>query len=977
MALKTPKKIRLINAPSVNYKALNTLKKNIQSIERLAVKIFTAKKNQEERDRQRVNRENRRQRENKIERTKEGVLKQLKNSVPRGTRAIDAILNFLVFTFFGWVTTKLMPVIPKLLNLFRLLKPAGDVFSFIVMGLIDGFASFVNIGYKTWDNLNQSVSKIKKYKVRETFTESYNALKGVIDGTTALINRIFKDPNENDETPVPKPQVEGRAGGGNVGVTRESVPVNRPITRTTEIQKPRPKKPRNKQQIPAPHPGKDVGGETAIRKFYRSPKVGAVGLLKFLGKKKNKPLTKTPIDAISNVSKILRSKNVLFGDLASVGSDIAVGQKPNPAIYKNTAKDVVYLAQFLADKHESRLKEALIGMADGGRVIPPSVMGISDKANVIDLVAVIIQKSVEDRVNNALRELKTRMNFDKNEKDDTGDGMEPGPGGRAPRGTAGGSYGGFAPTGLEKQIYEYLINEKKMNDNQALGLLANISRESKFDLQAVGDHGQSFGLFQWYRERAEAMKRKVPDWRTNWKGQIDYALSEPKNLSMVEPGLYASTSFSSSQAAADWWATKFERPSDLSGASSMHGEYLKNVPRSSTGAVKFREAEMPSTDGLRVEGGILPSKYMSRITSRVGMRWGREHKGNDYSGSGVNNELISAASPGIVEYAGWDVGGRGGNIVVVKHNDGTITKYFHLAHGSIKVKTGQTISIGAVLGRVGNTGGSTGTHLHFEVWKNGKHMKQPELYADSYFRFGGNVRPAEVQKLAKSKGKEGYINYKGEFVEIKWTPEQKNRYEKESKERSSSLSGVSLTQVMEQIRNLNLDNNQLVVQNVGRVLIKKNQQGTLIKEYYDTNNNKIDSDDFYRRIRDLKDGLKSRILKPTESPQASVEKNNSNSPVATNPKNNKTVAGKPPEKGNWMDSVTQGVTKFFTGKRAGGFIGNIPNTPPGYTSYENYSNRVVVAIQPVMLQNTTDQPQQLMPVPFPMPTSVNSTNSFR
>ena len=81
----------------------------------------------------------------------------------------------------------------------------------------------------------------------------------------------------------------------------------------------------------------------------------------------------------------------------------------------------------------------------------------------------------------------------------------------------------------QKEIYNYLIN-KGLSHNHALGMLANIKAESSFDTGAVGDGGKSFGLFQHYDERRDALlkfieeKYENKDWKTNWKAQIDFAL---------------------------------------------------------------------------------------------------------------------------------------------------------------------------------------------------------------------------------------------------------------------------------------------------------------------------------------------------------------------------------------------------------------------------------------------------------------------
>ncbi len=68
-----------------------------------------------------------------------------------------------------------------------------------------------------------------------------------------------------------------------------------------------------------------------------------------------------------------------------------------------------------------------------------------------------------------------------------------------------------------------------------------------------------------------------------------------------------------------------------------------------------------------------------------------------------------------------------GEYVVINHHDGTMTLYAHMLSGSRRVKEGQSVSQGQVIGTVGSTGNSSGTHLHFEVLVNGK-PQNPFLY---------------------------------------------------------------------------------------------------------------------------------------------------------------------------------------------------------------------------------------------------------
>lgn len=78
---------------------------------------------------------------------------------------------------------------------------------------------------------------------------------------------------------------------------------------------------------------------------------------------------------------------------------------------------------------------------------------------------------------------------------------------------------------------------------------------------------------------------------------------------------------------------------------------------------------------------------------------------------------ILAADSGTVIGAGWLDGYGYGNRVIVDHGNGYVTLYAHLS--VVQVRTGQKVNRGDVLGQMGNTGRSTGTHLHFEIRKGG------------------------------------------------------------------------------------------------------------------------------------------------------------------------------------------------------------------------------------------------------------------
>ena len=117
-----------------------------------------------------------------------------------------------------------------------------------------------------------------------------------------------------------------------------------------------------------------------------------------------------------------------------------------------------------------------------------------------------------------------------------------------------------------------------------------------------------------------------------------------------------------------------------------------------------------------LDGYKLPLPYYSRISSSFGMRYHPVlkrtifHKGCDIP-MPVGTPVYPSRS-GTVTFAGWKEGY--GNVVEMRHNDGSMTRYGHLSQVSVTVGEVAQRSK-SLLGRVGSTGMSTGPHLHFEI----------------------------------------------------------------------------------------------------------------------------------------------------------------------------------------------------------------------------------------------------------------------
>ncbi len=165
--------------------------------------------------------------------------------------------------------------------------------------------------------------------------------------------------------------------------------------------------------------------------------------------------------------------------------------------------------------------------------------------------------------------------------------------------------------------------------------------------------------------------------------------------------------------------------------SAMQKEYQENYAELSE-MQKQIQAELLdiyknlNTSNEAYVGGEMmwPVPGFSKISSYYGWRFNNTdfHTGMDITGSGVHGAAVVASNTGTVvftktcPYNGYKYGY--GTYIIVDHGGGITTLYAHLS--AINVKEGDIVVMGQQIGRVGNTGWSTGAHLHFEVRVDGK-----------------------------------------------------------------------------------------------------------------------------------------------------------------------------------------------------------------------------------------------------------------
>ena len=155
--------------------------------------------------------------------------------------------------------------------------------------------------------------------------------------------------------------------------------------------------------------------------------------------------------------------------------------------------------------------------------------------------------------------------------------------------------------------------------------------------------------------------------------------------------------------------------------------------------IKNQEAKLSSIPAIQP----LSNRQLDRIASGFGMRidpvYGtpKMHKGLDFTAP--QGTPIYATGNGVVKTAGFVEGGYG-NHVALNHGYGYETLYGHMIR--IKVRNGQRVKRGEVIGWVGSTGKSTGPHVHYEVHVNGQEV-------DPVYFFYNDLNAEEFDRLLK------------------------------------------------------------------------------------------------------------------------------------------------------------------------------------------------------------------------------------
>jgi murein DD-endopeptidase MepM/ murein hydrolase activator NlpD len=162
------------------------------------------------------------------------------------------------------------------------------------------------------------------------------------------------------------------------------------------------------------------------------------------------------------------------------------------------------------------------------------------------------------------------------------------------------------------------------------------------------------------------------------------------------------------------------RLSSLGSQANRQAIELKNLLAS----LSQKETLLSSVPSARPVDGWTTSEFGKRISPFTGER--TFHRGMDIA-SNIGSAIYAPAD-GVVVFAGAKAGF--GNFIIIAHGYGIVTRYGHNSQNM--VQAGQKVSKGEQIGTVGNSGRTTGPHLHYEVWVNGTPSDPAKFILDTF-----------------------------------------------------------------------------------------------------------------------------------------------------------------------------------------------------------------------------------------------------
>lgn len=324
----------------------------------------------------------------------------------------------------------------------------------------------------------------------------------------------------------------------------------------------------------------------------------------------------------------------------------------------------------------------------------------------------------------------------------------------------------------QKEVYEVskilrkYISLKKINTNQFFEVLINNTSKKIIRLTINLDNITSLHIFKKNdRFIANKIEKVLFKKTTLAEGLIKSSLFQAAKKEKIDPEVIIDFArifgfeidFQRDIRKNDIFQIVYDKYVDDDGELQKNGEiiyaYMKNKERE-IALYRFQDKRgivgYYRTNGKSIEKALMKTPINgARLSSRFGMRkhpilgYNKMHRGTDFAAP--KGTPIMASGSGIIEAAKWN--GAYGKYIRIRHNSKYKTAYAHLNSYARGVKRGAKVRQGQIIGYVGNTGRSTGPHLHYEVIVNGKRKNSQRLKLPS----GRTLRGSDREKFEMSR----------------------------------------------------------------------------------------------------------------------------------------------------------------------------------------------------------------------------------
>ena len=662
-----------------------------------------------------------------------------KVSLP-GRSILDTINRFLTFTFIGFLFDKYSKLLPKLLEFGNYIMPVVKFIDIFSKNLIDGIIKFIDIGYKAYDTVQETIKNIGGKDAEKTFVEFSGQLNKLLNGAIAVAMLIAStSPKSPKGTAGGGGAAAGGAATGIGGYKKTPLPSGvKPgtnegrgiVSQQKKAERAAAKESRRidgaKRRIALKGAGAEAtesivsqGAKKAARfGIVKTPIIGA--LIGFI------------IDTVIFKEKPSRAAAGAVGNIIGSGLGLALAAAGTFGLGAGVG---LIVGGFLGDILGKSLYDAIVGTkpeatqakAQGGTVTG----GGGGQSGVSSTRKIKIQQPPQRKIYTPSKtqpgkdiggKIKIENLYGKDE-----------PGKRS------------ALRALTKSSND-LKKMKSMNGiaGSMLGAGIDMSLGQKPDKRLADSLGNMFGSViqaainseldssfnDISRTIAMANGGRIPS------REIGSGMNIGERI-----GKYISNAFSIAlQNSAIKVLQNLNQEFNLEGGSPGEPLYDKDIP-----SKEILEYE--------VRGGDLPSTYSGRGAA------GHGYPGRDYQIP--VGKAMTVFKSGKVSFAG--LSGAYGNLVVISHTDGKKSVYAHLSKINVSVgdeiKDGEKKVIGLTGGESGapGAGNSTGPHLHFEVRDSNGNKITGYDDGDSYFRFGTVVSarkksPSEMSNFPEIPG---------------------------------------------------------------------------------------------------------------------------------------------------------------------------------------------------------------------------------